>query len=69
MRVQVDEAGRHDDTGRFHAVGIGSIEPGHGLDPPVLHHDVARTLAPFDRIDEPDAAQVEIGHLAAPARR
>ena len=67
--MQVDEAGSNDDTRRFDALGVRAFEPGHGLDAPVPDHDVAGALAILGRIDQPDAAQVQIRHLAAPARR
>src|SRR6188768_1884768 len=64
MRVQVDEPGSHDHPGRIDAVGVGAVQPGHGLQHAVAHDELAGPLPSARRIDQPGATQVEVGHEA-----
>ncbi len=69
MRVQIDEPRRDDDAGGLDAVGLVPVEPRHGLQDPVDDDQLAGPFASVGGVDQPDTAEVEIGHLAAPASR
>ena len=66
VRVQVDEPGRDDDPGRIDAVRVRALQPGHGLEDAVADDELAGAFPAASRIDQPGAAQVEVGHRRIP---
>ncbi len=65
MGVEVDEARSDDDPVLVDTLGVGAVQPHDQFEDPVSDDDVARPLAARRRVDEPGAADVEVGHSAA----
>ena len=61
--VEVDEARRDDHPVGFDAVGVGAVEPGHRLEDAVTDDDLAGPFPTGSRVDEPGAADLEVGPL------
>ena len=62
MRVKIDETRRDHDAIRADSFSVGARQPSDGFDDPLADDDVAWSLAPGRRINQPRAADLEIGH-------
>ena len=68
MDVEVDEARGDHDAALVDPFGLTGVEPGHGLEDPVLDDDLAWPLAARGRVDEPRSGDLEVGHDGADLR-
>ena len=68
MGVQVDEPGATTTPSGTDAVGLGTLEPGDGFEDAAANNDLARPFPPDGRIDQPGAADLEVGATALSGR-